>query len=453
MKMIGRRGKEYVAPWERAFDRVLTPVEDFMRQETAGGLLLMVSAALALLVANSPLAESYRHILHAEVVVGSGDWILRMSLHHWINDGLMAIFFLVVGLELKRELLVGELANLRQAVLPIMAALGGMVAPALIYVAINAGGPGISGWGVPMATDIAFAMGVLGLLGKRVPPALPTLLVALAIVDDLGAILVIALFYTASIDLLALAAAGVITLLLVALNMGGIRRLLPYMLLGVLLWLALLKSGVHATLAGVILAFTVPMKPKLDPQRFLDRARGLLDEISHSQDQGSCIVVNDQMRGRVTALGEGVRLAQAPAQVLEHALHRPSAFLVIPIFALANAGVPLDAATISNLVTHPVAVGVVAGLLGGKLLGVVGFVWLTVKLGWGRLPSGVDFRHILGLALLAAIGFTMSIFIAELAFVESAEKLLMAKTGILVVSVLAGGSGYLWLRFMTRRPG
>jgi len=413
----------------------------------------MMTAVAALLIANSPAAEPYFHLLHAEVVVGSGAWALRMSLHHWINDGLMAFFFLVVGLELKRELLVGELSDPRQALLPIMAAIGGMLVPALLYTAINFGGPEISGWGVPMATDIAFALGVLALLGGRVPAGLLTLLVALAIVDDLGAVVVIALFYTSELDLGALAAAGGILGLLVALNLGGIRRLLPYMLLGVLLWLALLKSGVHATLAGVILAFTIPMKPKLDTQRFLQRAHRLLDEIAQVQAKESCIVLNDHMRSRVTALADGVRLAQAPAQTLEHSLHLPSAYLVIPIFALANAGIPLELSAPGNLLADPVALGVVFGLLGGKLLGITGFVWFTVKLGWSRLPAGVGFPHVIGMALLGGIGFTMSIFIAELAFGGDPGDLLMAKTGILLASLLAGVGGYLWLRFIAPAHG
>jgi len=451
--MKERIGREHLAPWEKAFDRVLTPLEEFIHRQTTSGVLLMVSAAVALMIANSTLAESYFHLLHAEVVVGSGAWALKMSLHHWINDGLMALFFLVVGLELKRELLVGELSDPRQALLPIMAAIGGMVLPALFYTVVNFGGTQVNGWGVPMATDIAFALGVLALLGGRVPAGLLTLLVALAIVDDLGAVVVIALFYTAKLDLVALAVAGGILGLLIVLNLGGIRRLLPYMLLGVLLWLALLKSGVHATLAGVILAFTIPMKPKLDTPRFLQRARRLLDEVSQAQADESCIVLNDRMRSRVTALADGVRLAQAPAQTLEHSLHLPSAYLVIPMFALANAGIPLDLSAPGNLLADPVALGVVFGLLGGKLLGITGFIWLAVKLGWSRLPAGVGFSHVIGMALLGGIGFTMSIFIAQLAFADDPGDLLMAKTGILLASLLAGGGGYFWLRFIAPARG
>ncbi len=444
-------GREYLAPWEKAFDKVLTPLEEFIHRQTTSGVLLMLCALLALVVANSPWSEAYSHFLHTIFTIGGGEWQLSMSVHHWINDGLMALFFLVVGLELKRELLVGELAQLRQALLPIIAALGGVLLPALFYYLINAQGEGIKGWGVPMATDIAFALGALALLGNRVPHALLTFLVALAIVDDLVAVVVIALFYTADINVGALLAAGVIVFLLVALNRGGIRRALPYILLGTLLWLAMLKSGVHATLAGVILAFTIPMKPKLDARRFVAQARGLLDEIKASHDEQPNIILNDRMRSRVTALSDGVRLAQAPAQTMEHHLHIPSAYLIIPIFSLANAGIPFHLDQLGEIFSNPVAIGVIVGLVLGKLLGISGFVWLAVKLGLAVLPSGLNFRHIIGVSLMGGIGFTMSIFISELAFANSPENLLMAKTGILLASLSAGLSGFFWLRTVCRQ--
>ncbi len=444
------KGKEYVAPWERAFDQILTPLEEFIHRQTTSGILLMLSAVIALVIANSPLAETYSHILHTKVTVGGGDLALSMSLHHWINDGLMALFFLVVGLELKRELLVGELADPRQALLPISAAVGGMVLPALLYLALNFDGDGVKGWGIPMATDIAFALGTLALLGRRVPPALLTFLVALAIVDDLGAVVVIALFYTAEIDLGALAAAGGVLFLLIALNRGGIRRIPPYALLGVLLWLALLKSGVHATLAGVFLAFTIPMKPKLDTMRFLENAHSLLNQIKAAHQKEPNIILNDQMRSRVTALSDGVQLAQAPAQVLEHKMHMPSAYLVIPVFALANAGIPIDFGEIDRIFTHPVALGVIAGLVLGKVLGITGMTWLMVKLGFSQLPRGLNFSHVMGMSLMGGIGFTMSIFVAELAFAGNPEGLLMAKTGVLLASLIAGVGGFVWLRMVGR---
>lgn len=441
-------GKEYIAPWEKAFNRVLSPLEEFIHRQTTSGVLLMLCAVIALFIANTSLGEPYHHFLQLPVTIGAGDWILSMSLHHWINDGLMALFFFVVGLELKRELLVGELSDPKQALLPIIAAIGGMVVPAAIYIGLNPSGHTFDGWGVPMATDIAFALGTLALLGSRVPSSLLTFLVALAIVDDLGAVLVIAVFYTEQINIMALIAAVGILVILIALNLGGIRRSTPFVLLGLLLWLALLKSGVHATLAGIFLAFSIPMRPKFDPARFISHARSLLDEIRASYRAEPNIIRNSQLRSRVRALSEGVFLAQAPAQVLEARMHIPSAYLIIPVFALANAAIPIEWGSLGTVLVHPVAVGVTAGLVLGKLLGVAGFVWVAVKLGVSPLPHGLNFKHIVGVGLMAGIGFTMSIFIAELGFAHHPEDLLMAKTGILLASLLAGIGGYIWL-FLT----
>ncbi|MFT6987732.1 MAG: NhaA family Na+:H+ antiporter, partial [Psychromonas sp.] len=257
--------KVHIAPWERAFEKVLSPIEVFIHRQTTSGILLMLCAVIALVIANSSLAHYYHDFLNLYFTIGLEDFQLSKTLHHWINDGLMTIFFLAVGLELKRELLVGELANVKQAMLPIIAAVGGMVVPALIYISINPSGHTLDGWGIPMATDIAFALGALALLGNRVPKSLLMFLVALAIVDDLGAVIVIAIFYTENLNMAALGLAGFSIFLLVGLNLGGVRQLLPYILIGIILWIAMLNSGIHATLAGVILAFTIPMKPKYDP--------------------------------------------------------------------------------------------------------------------------------------------------------------------------------------------
>lgn len=443
--------KEYIAPWEKAFKRVLTPLEEFVHRQTTSGILLILCAIIALLIANSPWAEDYHHLLEIPITVGAGEWILSMTLHHWINDGLMALFFFVVGLELKRELLVGELSSLKAAMLPIMAALGGMILPALIYISFNSSGHTFDGWGVPMATDIAFALGVLALLGNRVPTALLGFLVALAIVDDLGAVLVIALFYTEQLNLIALGGAGFVLLLLVSLNLGGVRRPLPYVLLGVLLWLAMLKSGVHATLAGIFLAFIIPIRPKYDPERFLKAADRLLQEIGQNYRSEPNIIKNYKMRAKVRALENGINRVQAPAQVLEHHMHIPTAYLIIPIFSLANAGVPIVFSELGNTITHPVSMGIIAGLVFGKLIGISGFVWLALKTGIGTLPPSLNMKHIIGASLLGGIGFTMSIFIAELGFANSPEDLLMAKTGILLASLLAGVAGYLWLYLNYKR--
>lgn len=447
MKRIRKKwaGKEYVAPWERAFDRVISPLEEFIHRQTTSGILLILCAVIALLIANSKLAEPYHHFFQLYFSVGLENFQLSKTMHHWINDGLMAIFFLVVGLELKRELLVGELANLKQALLPIIAAVGGMLIPALIYFSINPSGDTAIGWGIPMATDIAFALGTLALLGKRVPQSLLMFLIAVAIVDDLGAVTVIALFYTETINLAALAMAGFFTFLLVCLNLGGIRRLSPYLFIGVFLWIALLKSGVHATLAGVILAFIIPMKPKYDPKRFLSLIGTSVDTIKDAYKQNENILINDLLRSKVRALGNGAYLVQAPAQVLESKLHLPSAYLVIPIFALANAGVAIDFSSIGNVLVHPVTMGIGLGLVLGKLIGIAGFTWIAVKTGLCDLPKGLTMSHIIGVAFMGGIGFTMSIFIAELGFAQQPEDLLMAKTGILFASFSAGVIGFIWL--------
>jgi NhaA family Na+:H+ antiporter len=445
--MKKQAGKVFIAPWEKAFDQVLTPLDEFIHRQTTSGVLLMLCAIAALYIANSQWNEAYHHLLGMPFTIGFQEFQLSKSLHHWINDGLMAMFFFVIGLELKREILVGELADPKQAILPIAAAIGGMLIPALIYIAFNPEGHTFNGWGVPMATDIAFALGALALLGSRVPKQLVIFLVALAIVDDLGAVMVIALFYTETINLVALATVVVVLLMLVTLNLGGIRRPLPYILFGVVLWVAMLKSGIHATLAGILLAFTIPMRPKYDPNRFLSQINQMIEQIKQAYRREENIVKNDELRARVRALGEGVQMVQAPAQILERKMHLPSAYIIIPVFSLANAGIPIDWSSFGSVVSHPVSIGIVAGLVLGKLIGIAGFSWIAVKIGLTTLPQGLNFKHIVGVALMGGIGFTMSIFIAELGFAHHAEDLLMAKTGILLASVVAGVSGFMWLYF------
>ncbi len=439
------------APWEKAFDRLLSPLEEFIHRQTTSGVLLMICAVIALIIANSPLQDRYDHLLHTQIGLSFGSGAFSMSIHHWINEALMALFFLVMGLELKRELLVGELSSPRQALLPIMAAIGGMLVPALCYVALNATGPAAKGWGIPMATDIAFAVGALSLLGSRIPKNLITFLIALAIVDDLGAVAVIAIFYTASINLTALAWAGAFTLLLAVLNLGGVRQSLPYAVVGVLLWAAMLASGIHSTIAGVIVAFVIPIRPKFEPAHFIERVKEKTRKMEKSLAAGADIIHNNRFRTLVSSLGNGIQLVQAPAQRAEHTLHLPVAYLVIPVFALANAGIPVDIASFGYTLGNPITLGVLAGLLLGKPLGIVGLTWLTVKLGWATLPVGLNMRHIFGVGLLGGIGFTMSIFIADLGFANRPEDLLMAKTGILMASAIAGLGGYFWLMANTRK--
>lgn len=447
------RADVHNAPWENAFNRVLDPLQEFTGKQVTSSLLLMACTATALVLANSPLAESYAHLLHTPIALTLGEQQFSLSLQHWINEALMGFFFLLVGLELKRELMVGELADPRRAALPIAAALGGMVIPAGIYWLWNPQGVAGAGWGIPMATDIAFAVGALNLLGKRIPSSLVTFLIALAIVDDLGAVLVIALFYTQQLDLQALLAAGLLTGLLISLNLGGVRRVLPYMLLGILLWCAMLNSGVHATLAGVILAFTIPIQPKYNPRHFINEIKELTDKMESSLHSHADIIHNEELRSQVSALETGVELVQAPAQRLEHELHIPVAYLIIPLFALANAAIPLDITALGKTLTHPVTTGVALGLVIGKWIGVTLSSWLALRSTLATMPAGLSMKHIHGIGLLAGIGFTMSIFVADLAFNAEADMLLMAKTGILFASLFSGIAGYCWLRFFCGNHG
>lgn len=439
-------------PWERTFDRVLTPFEEFIHQQTTGGILLLITAALALILANSLWGEAYRHILQTEIAIHIGLWQLKLSLHHWINDGLMTLFFFLVGLEIKRELLVGELADLRQAAMPVIAAVGGMVVPAIIYVLITRQGTSVQGWGIPMATDIAFAVSALVILGRRIPPGLMTFLVALAIVDDLGAVIVIAVFYTAQVHWLLLGVATLLFGLLVVLNLGGIRNPLPYFIVGTLLWLAMLQSGIHATIAGVLVALAVPSRPEYDPQHFSHTVENLLRRFNASHREDRNILANQTQFSLLEAIEHQAQHATTPLQRIERRLHHPVGLLIMPLFALANAGIPLGLTQIDQALRSPITFGVGIGLVIGKLVGIFGFTWLAVRLGVGRLPAHTDFRHIFGIGLLAGIGFTMSIFITELAFTNDLQAIIYAKTGILLASITAGLLGYLWLRFATQPP-
>ncbi len=438
------------APWERAFDRVMTPFDEFIHRQTTGGLPLMLTAIVALVLANSPLASTYHHLIELPLGVGVGDLRLEKSLHHWVNDGLMALFFFLVGMELKREFLVGELADLRQAALPLFAAIGGMLVPAAIYTLVNPEGIAARGWGIPMATDIAFAVGALALLAARVPTSLITFLVALAIVDDLGAVMVIAIFYTSDLVVAWLAVAGGLVLLLAALNLLGVRKTLPYLLVAIALWVALLQSGVHATLAGVIGAFSVPTRPRYDPVAFGARLARMFGRYDEARRTDPNVLTNEDLRSVLQGLENGVVAAQTPLQRLEHFWHLPVAFLVVPIFALFNAGIPLDAATLAGALGHPVTMGVVLGLVVGKFVGITGFSWLALRLGIATLPRGTRFSQVASVSLLAGIGCTMSIFISELGFANAPEYLLMAKTGILMASVLSGSLGFALLWYLGR---
>ncbi|QZP07689.1 Na+/H+ antiporter NhaA [Caenibius sp. WL] len=373
-------------------------IRKFLEAQSSAGLVLMAAAIVALLIANSPLGPGYEAMLHG--------YIGPLSLAHWINDGLMAVFFLLVGLEIKREMLDGQLSTWPRRILSGVAALGGMIVPALIYLAFNRG-PTQAGWAIPAATDIAFALGVIALLGDRVPASLRVFLAALAIIDDLGAVVIIAIFYTEALSLPNLGGAVIALALLFALNRGGVKQLSPYLAIGLILWVLLLRSGVHATLAGVMLALTIPI------------------ERTPTQPDAA---------------------SQSPLHRLEHVLHRPVAFIVLPIFGLANAAVPLLGLPLGTFVA-PVTVGVALGLLLGKVVGVFGFATLAVQLKLADIPAQASRFQLLGVALLCGIGFTMSIFITLLAFPTSPLLQSEAKIGVLIGSLASGLLGYIILRF------
>jgi len=428
--------------------RVLTPFRDFIHTEASGGILLFLAALVALCWANSPWSTEYFDLWQATISVRLGDYGLTMSLSHWINDGLMALFFFVVGLEIKREFLVGELSSLRQAILPIAAAAGGAIVPAGIFVALNIGSDSVRGWGVPMATDIAFALGVLAILGSRVPTGLKLFLTALAIADDILAVLVIAVFYTDTVKWnYLLAGVGIIAALMVA-NRAGIRHTAVYAVLGIVVWIAFVQSGVHATVAGVLLALTIPSRTRIDVDEFINRSRGALDEFDRAGEHGKNVITN---RGHVSALQDlesATEQVQAPMQKMEHNLHPWVAFAIVPIFALANAGVSIGD-NLDDALTSSLSFGIIAGLVLGKQIGITLVSWLLVRSGLSVLPEGVTWRHIYGAACLAGIGFTMSLFIADLAFLDE-QRLAIAKIGILAASIVAGIMGYVLIRLATR---
>jgi Na+:H+ antiporter, NhaA family len=383
--------------FEWTFEKLLSPFERFLRRTTAGGIVLIATTVLALVLASALGDEALHHFWDQPLAISLDGKGPDLSLHDWVNDGLMAIFFLLVGLELKREVLVGELASLREAALPVIAAVGGMVVPALVYLAFNFGTPYAHGWGIPTATDIAFAVGILVLLAWRIPKNLIVFLTALAIADDLGAVLVIAIFYSKGIDAGALGMSAILCGVLAVLNLGGVRRALPYAIVGVLLWYFVHNSGVHATIAGILLAMAIP-------------ARG----------------------------------DDSPLERWEHALTPWVTFVIVPVFALSNAGIDLGSIRWGEAIHHPLTLGIAAGLVAGKFAGIALFSFAAVRAGLARLPAGVEWKHVLGASWLAGIGFTMSLFIAQLASADAATMEL-AKIGILAGSAIAAAVGLVWL--------
>jgi len=428
-------------------DRILAPLRAFTDHSASGGVLLILATLVALVWVNSPWAAGYDRLWHTELGFSLGDLSLVRDLHFWVNDALMALFFLVIGLEIKREVLVGELDTVRRAILPVVAAVGGALVPALIFILlVGLGSPASRGWGVPMATDIAFALGVLALMGRWAPLGLRVFLTALAIVDDLLAVVVIAVFYSDAINLAALAATGGVLVFLVGMNALGIRRLAAYMIPGVVLWFAVYQTGIHPTIAGVLLALTIPARTRLDGPTYVQRAGAQLSEVAARIRNETGI---EERHAALWELEDITQGAQAPMLRLEHGLHPWVAFLIVPLFALANAGIrfPED---VGAALSQPVVIGVVAGLVLGKQLGITAAAWLVVRAGLASLPAGVAWRHMYGVAWLGGIGFTMSLFVAELAFPDPVLED-AAKLGILLASVIAGLGGFLVLFLADRR--
>jgi NhaA family Na+:H+ antiporter len=424
-------------------EKIMAPVSRFIHLEYTSGIVLLISVVIAIVWANSGYHDFYEHLWHINFSIGFDKFMLTHPLHIWINDGLMAIFFFVIGLELKREFMQGELSSLKKASLPMSAALGGMLIPALIYYTLNKGTESAHGWGIPMATDIAFALALLCMASKHIPVSVKVFLSALAVADDLGAVLVIAFFYTAEINFLALGIGCAFLVVLVIGNIIGIRSSLFYLLIGFGAWTGFLLSGVHATIAGVLVAFTIPAVTKINEQIYSNNLRKLsYDFETDIPERGSLITSKqNQTIQEVKTLSMA---AETPLQTIEHTLHPWVAFVIMPLFALANAGIVINPDFFSSVI-NPVSLGVALGLILGKFIGILSFCWIMVKLGLASLPQDTSWKHIIGVALLAGIGFTMSLFISGLAF-KNPEFVNQAKYGILIASITAGVIGTIVLR-------
>jgi NhaA family Na+:H+ antiporter len=439
-------------------ERLIEPFRRFAGEEVSGGLALLAAAVAAVLWANSPWAESYHRIFETPLVVGGSDVILSISVRHFINDGLMAVFFFLVGLEIKREFLAGELSSRQTAALPILAALGGMAVPAALYALLTIGDSAAArGWGIPMATDIAFALGVLALLGDRIPPGLKVFLAALAIADDIGAVLVIAMFYSEGIDQSRLGIAALMLLAAVAASRSGVRRPGAYATIGLILWIAMMGSGVHATVAGVLLAMAIPVRIRLNERGFLRAANRALDvfalaAVETESDPRVSVLSNKRHHAAVEQIETLCEQAQPPLIRLEHGLRGVVAFGIMPLFALANAGISLSSADLAAGYANRAALAVAIGLLVGKPLGILGLSWIAVRSRIASLPHGVTWSMLAGVGMLGGIGFTMALFVGELAFGEG-SLLDSAKLGIVTASLLSGVLGWLTLRSLASRGG
>jgi Na+:H+ antiporter, NhaA family len=423
--------------------QVLNPFEQFLKRQSSAGILLLVAAIIAMIWSNSPYSAVYFDIWDTELTLGNGAFRVSESLLHWVNDGLMALFFFVVGLEIKREVMAGELSSIKDIVMPLTAAVGGMAVPALIFILVVGNTEMAKGWGIPMATDIAFSLGVLSLLGSKVPIGLKVFLTGLAIVDDIGAILIIAFFYSNDIQWVYLQVAAGLLLLLLVFNYYNLRMIAFYIFVGLFVWFCFLKSGVHPTVAGVLVALTIPARRKIKMQAFIDETKSNLKQYENADWPDSKVLLGKEQISAVVSIAKSVKKVQSPVQSLENHLSVFTANLVMPIFALANASIVIVGSEINLL--NKMTLGVGFGLLIGKVVGVSLFSWLSVRLGWAKLPDSVNWKQIVGVGFLAGIGFTMSLFITNLAFADAVVTM-AAKLGIVISSLLAGTIGFVILK-------
>jgi NhaA family Na+:H+ antiporter len=426
-------------------DQILRPFQRFFRKQVASSVLLIAATIIALYWANSNFAETYHGFLHTKISIVFGDLRISKTLLHWINDGLMALFFFTVGLEIKREILVGELASPKKALLPVIAALGGMIVPGLIYIAFNFGSPSIDGWGIPMATDIAFALGAIAIFGNKLPVSLRIFLAAFAIADDLGAVFIIAIFYTKEIVWIYILVCLLLILCLAMANLFWIRWTLIYVVLGLAIWFFVLGSGIHPTVAGVIVSLFIPARGRYDTDRFLQNVNTIMEKFEcEEQSCGYSILLNNEHMHAVHALELACHDVETPLQRMMHVLHPWVAFMILPLFAMSNTGLTFHEIIFSEIATNAVSLGIIFGLVFGKPLGITLFSFIAVKTKAAHLPKDIRWSHILGSAMLGGIGFTMSLFISDLSF-STSQILNLAKMAILTASVLSAVIGIAFL--------
>jgi NhaA family Na+:H+ antiporter len=450
------RNAEVQQPLERHFEQITRPFNEFINTQISGAVLLLGVTLLALIMANTSLQPLYAALEKVQIGFFVQDFELSKTLHHWVNDGLMVLFFFLLGLEIKREFIAGELQSFSQSSTVIMAALGGMLFPAGIYLAFNLNQDTVSGWGIPMATDAAFALGALALLGSRIPAELKVFLVALAIVDDIGAIAVIAVFYTDNLQAGYLWYAAGFLALLLALNRLGIRRPLPYLLFAIGLWYVVLLSGIHATIAGVLAALAIPARPRVHPHTTADHLKAAASEMADvdAENPEQHILGSSKKHEVLESVEQQARDTKTLLRSWEHVMERPVSLLVVPLFAFLNAGIVLSMSTFQAMQTSAMAQGIIFGLVVGKPMGIVLMAWLNLKMGWGKLPDGVTLWHLLGVGMLAGIGFTMSIFVAALSFEGAPQLLNEAKAGIMLATSIAALAGVSLLLVLSKiRPG